>query len=111
MLQHIPAAASKGLHLQQIFDSRSLSEILDSAPELVESLMSLLPEIDRTPHGLKSFLSSPQFQQAIGAFDAALRGGHKEEILRQLGCAPSDAVADSTMIGSFFKTLEKKGKK
>ena len=89
----------------------SLAAILENDQALRESLMPLLPEVDRSLHGLRAFLSSPQFQQALGAFEAALRGGHKEEILRQLGCKPGDTQADTTMIGAFLKTIEKSNKK
>lgn len=74
---------------------------------MMQSLMPLLPEIDRTEHGLKSFLSSPQFQQAVAAFQAAIHGGHKDEILRQLGCNPADTVQDASVMGSFIKSIEK----
>ena len=71
--------------------------------------MPLLPEGDRTPHGLRAFFSSPQFQQATQAFSHAVRGGHLRNILRQMGV--EQPVPDQSPIVSLIKSLEKAFKK
>lgn len=110
LLQQMPAAAAgggRGPSLLDVFDSRQLSEALQNAPEVLEGLLPYLPEVDRTPHGLFSFLSSPQFQQAVAAFNAALHQGHQQEILRQLDCAGAAPVTDASVVGYFLRTVEK----
>ncbi len=112
LLSQFPQAAAasqeKGPSLLEVLDSRALIPLVQE-PAVRDALLPLLPEIDRTPHGLRAFLTSPQFQQAVQAFDAAVRAGHMQNILRQLGA--NEQVQDTTTIGSFLKSIEKSAKK
>jgi hypothetical protein len=83
--------------------------LFDADPSLSENLFALLPECDRSPHGLRAFLSSPQFQQATQALSQAVRGGHLQNILRQMGV--EHPVQDPSPIVSLIKSLEKTFKK
>jgi hypothetical protein len=110
LLNQFPQAGAqeKGPSLLEVLDSRALIPLAQD-PAIRDALLPLLPETDRTPHGLRNFLTSPQFQQAVQAFDGAVRAGHMQNILRQLGV--NEQVQDTSIIGSFLKSIEKAAKK
>ncbi len=97
-------AAESGPSLLEVFDSRALAALTDDTT-VREALLPLLPELDRSPRGLREFLRSPQFQQAVQTFDAAVRGGHMQNILRQMGIQNQEQ--DASIVGSFLKSIEK----
>lgn len=93
-----------GLPFSEIFTSRALLAVL--RPEDEAELLPHLPPLDQSPHGLRAFLQSPQFQQALQAFNGAVMRGHAEGILRQLGVDPAHRVQAATASESFLKTLQ-----
>lgn len=112
LLQQMPNAPrqqQQGPTLGDVFNSTVILQNL--TPDAERELMQHLPEIDRTPHGLRAFLRSPQFQQALRAFNVAVVQGHMPAILRQMGIDPNQSVAADSATASFLKTLEKHLKK
>lgn len=128
LLSQMPNAQPReaGPALIDVLESRSLQPLLCDDEETLRLLLPLLPEVDRSAQGLRSFLSSPQWRQAVQMFNYALvKGlksfsgfifssnisGHMPAILNQLGINPNNTVQDASVIGSFLKTLEKNLKK
>lgn len=83
--------------------------LLDN-PAIQAQLLPLLPEGGRTPEQLRALLRSPQLQQAVETFDAALQSGQLGELLRQFGVGsggPSSQFFFSSSVNLFsFPGLE-----
>ncbi len=89
----------------EVFNARTLLDVLTDDDE--RELMQHLPEVDRTPQGLREFLQSPQFQQALRAFNSAVVHGHMHNILQQLGTDPNQLTPSDSATAAFLRTLQK----
>lgn len=65
--------------------------------KFVARMLPLLPEGLRTQEELEFTLSSPQFQEAIGQFDMALRTGSLRTVFAQLGLKVEDASGTTVL--------------
>merc|ERR1719374_339905 len=79
-------------------------------PEANSDLLGHLPQgegLGQTPEELRQTLGSPQFQQAMGTFQAALQSGQLGPLMNQFGM-PSDvsAAASQGNVEAFMQAME-----
>uniref|UniRef100_A0A8D8VUX6 Proteasomal ubiquitin receptor ADRM1 homolog n=1 Tax=Cacopsylla melanoneura TaxID=428564 RepID=A0A8D8VUX6_9HEMI len=101
--------ASRSVDLSPAITSESLQAILNN-PDFVKELQQHLPSIG--PDGnqeeqLKSTLASPQFQQAVSMFSAALQSGQLGPVVQQFDVS-NEAVAATTQgnMEEFVRALQ-----
>lgn len=95
-LQYIPA-----VDLSTAMTSEALQPIL-SNPEFMQHLQSFLPNTGEastsSSEQLCSTVQSPQFQQAVSMFSAALQSGQLGPLMQQFGLS-DEAVCAATQGG------------
>lgn len=98
-------------HLTDILTPSNLLPLLSSSPSLIQSLVPHLPSsipLSSPPSTseLTSIISSPQFTEAVEGFEAALRTGGLEGLMRGLGL-PEGAGRG---VGEFLDAVEKRAR-
>jgi 26S proteasome regulatory subunit N13 len=86
------AAGTGGISLGDVLTPAGVAPVFDH-PEVVEALMPLLPEGQRTPHAARELLRTPQFQQACARLTQAVRQGDAASILANFGIVTTGDVA------------------
>ncbi|CAG0897404.1 unnamed protein product [Darwinula stevensoni] len=101
-----PTSHTQGEALQPILSNKQFVERLKQYLPPTED-QSALPASDH----LKDTIHSPQFQQAVAVFSAALQSGQLGPLIKEFGLG-EDAVkaADAGDMGAFVKALSKKKK-
>lgn len=77
-------AGAGGITLGDVLTPAGVAPVFDH-PDVVDSLMPLLPEGQRTPHAARELLRTPQFQQACARLTQAVRQGDAASILANFG--------------------------
>jgi len=93
--------------LSQIMSADNVWPILMNYPSEVQQLLQFLPEGRRTAEELQQVLRSPQFQQSMDVFSAALQSGQLGEMIRQFGIQ----TGNPTTIESFLQSLQSSSSK
>ncbi|XP_064597179.1 proteasomal ubiquitin receptor ADRM1-A-like isoform X2 [Liolophura sinensis] len=92
----VPEAQNKdAINLAQALNPESLIPILANS-EVQERLLPYLPEgeaLPKTEEELRNTVQSPQFQQALGSFSAALQSGQLGPLMPQFGLGEDVANA------------------
>eukprot|EP00027_Filamoeba_sp_ATCC50430_P009066 CAMPEP_0168559748 /NCGR_PEP_ID=MMETSP0413-20121227/10692_1 /TAXON_ID=136452 /ORGANISM="Filamoeba nolandi, Strain NC-AS-23-1" /LENGTH=336 /DNA_ID=CAMNT_0008591003 /DNA_START=34 /DNA_END=1041 /DNA_ORIENTATION=- len=78
----------KGPSLQQVLDPQLVTPVLEN-PDVQAQLLPLLPEGRRTPEELRLLFTSPQVQQSLETFNAAVQSGEITDLLGQFGIQTS----------------------
>ena len=77
--------------------------------DVVKKLAEFLPEGPVTAENMKDNVRSPQFQQAVALFNAALRSGDLAGIMASFGLDPSSVGPNGT-IEDFLLAIQKQAK-
>jgi len=105
-----PGATAEGpVDLAGVITPENMAPII-SNPAANQDLLPHLPQgegLERTPEELRQTLGSPQFQQAMGTFQAALQSGQLGPLMGQFGM-PSDvsAAAAQGNVEAFMQAME-----
>lgn len=90
---------------------KSLKTMLISIKYITARLMAHLPSIETSDNAkkqLKDTIQSPQFQQALSSFSAALQSGQLGPVVSQFQLSPEAiAAANTGDLEQFVKALEK----
>ncbi|ESO99163.1 hypothetical protein LOTGIDRAFT_207827 [Lottia gigantea] len=109
-----PTEEKERLDLTQALNPESMVPILAN-PEIQAQLVPHLPEgesLPKTEAELRNTISSPQFQQALSSFSAALQSGELGSLMNQFGLG--DDVANAAAQGdmeAFVKAMQERMKK
>jgi len=90
------------IDLSSVITPEALLPILNN-PQVAEQLLPYLPEGQRDPQELRQLVHSPQFHQALQAFNSALQSGALADVLPALGLPPSAAGGG---VQEFLRTLQ-----
>lgn len=107
---NLPAGASEGpVDLAGVMTPENMAPLI-SSQTANNDLLSHLPQgegLNQTPDELRKTLGSPQFQQAMGNFQAALQSGQLGPLMNQFGM-PSDVSAAATQgnVEAFVTAME-----
>lgn len=82
-------AGVQGPELTELLTAENLAPLLDT-PGFFDALKPFLPEGQTSSiSDLRANLRSPQYQQALSMFNAALKSGDLEAVMGQLGVDPA----------------------
>lgn len=95
----------EGLDLRSIVTPEAMRMLLANE-DVQRQLMPHLPESLRNPDELRGVLSTPQFQHALSAFNAALSQGELGAIMRQFGVSEADA-GTAQGVEAFLRALQR----
>jgi len=107
---NLPAGATEGpVDLAGVITPENMAPVI-SNPAANSDLLPHLPQgegLGQTPDELRQTLGSPQFQQAMGTFQAALQSGQLGPLMNQFGM-PSDvsAAASQGNVEAFMQAME-----
>lgn len=94
--------------LNTIVTPASVSHLLDD-PKVVEELLPLLPEGQRTEEELRLTISSPQLQQSLRSLTNALLSNNYNAVLANFGlnaAAGAEAMAQGNTVLAFIQALQ-----
>jgi len=103
-------AARPNASLGDVLSAEQVAPLLDNEA-VVAALLPLLPEGEQTIAGLRANISSPQYQQALQSFDAALQSGDLEAAMGQFGVSPADVVEGGGGVLGLAHAMQKANKK
>lgn len=89
------SAGARATDLRRVLTSANTGELLED-PAVVQRLLPLLPEEQRTEQALRDTLSSPQFQQSVAQLSHALADDNVNAVFANFGLDPAhgaDALA------------------
>lgn len=89
------SAGARATDLRRVLTSANTAELL-ADPAVVQRLLPLLPEGQRTERALRDTLSSPQFQQSVAQLSHALADDNVNAVFANFGLDPAhgaDALA------------------
>jgi len=107
---NLPAGATEGpVDLAGVITPENMAPIVNN-PTANNDLLPHLPQgegLNQTPDELRQTLGSPQFQQAMGSFQAALQSGQLGPLMGQFGM-PSEvsAAAAQGNVEAFVSAME-----
>jgi len=110
---NLPAGATEGpVDLAGVITPENMAPLIGNSAANTD-LLPHLPQgegLDQTPDELRQTLGSPQFQQAMGNFQAALQSGQLGPLMNQFGM-PSDVSAAATQgnVEAFVTAMEQDG--
>ncbi|XP_063408115.1 proteasomal ubiquitin receptor ADRM1-like isoform X9 [Mytilus trossulus] len=111
---NVPTTPKESVDLVQALNPESMIPILANA-EVQERLVKFLPEgetLPKTEQELRNTIQSPQFQQALSSFSAALLSGQLGPLMSQFGLGEDVAnAAAQGDLGAFVKAMQEQQKK
>lgn len=99
--------APEDVDLSSVMTSEALLPLL-SNPAVAEQLLPYLPEGQRNPEELRELVRSPQFHQALQAFNSALQSGALADVLPALGL-PASAAGGG--VQDFLRALQEQSQR
>jgi len=110
--QQQPSAEQVAPSLGDVIDpDKIIASGLFDQPAVLQELGKYLPgDGNVTVANLKEHVRSPQFQQAVEMFNAALRSGQLNTILQSFGLPPSTSTSGLSTIEDFLAAIQKQAK-
>ncbi|CAO3631372.1 unnamed protein product [Cunninghamella echinulata] len=107
MLAGIQPQGQSSLHLGEILNNKTLTNLLDDTT-ICENLYQFLPEgSEQSPYEVRQVIKSPQFQQSLRSLSTALQSGQLGPLISQFGLDPSAGNG----VEAFLKAIEDQARK
>eukprot|EP01083_Nonionella_stella_P091296 255237_1 len=98
------ASADDSLH--QVLNPDLVIPVLAEQPDLMEKLLTHLPEGQRTREALRENLRSAQLQQTLGRLQNIINGGEMASLMQQMGLPPSNDIGANAFLQAIQKYAE-----